>query len=84
MLANRGLARIGTIRQYFINHDLSAARLVVFVGECAALEQRCVHRFEVARKHDERIDCFIPARVGEGFFGAPANRTVATRERKWI
>ena len=42
-----------------------------------------MHGFEVARKHDERIDCLISARVGERLFCAPANRAVSAGERKW-
>ena len=78
------LTRIRVIGHNFIDNDLGVARLVIFIGECAALEQRGVHGLEVAGKHNERIDCLIFTRVSERVFEAPADRAEATGEWKWI
>src|SRR5947209_1506038 len=83
-LADRRLTWIGTIRQNFIDDGISAARLVVLVGEGAAFEKTCAHGLEVAGKHDERIDRLIFAGVRERFLRAPTNWAEATRKRKWI
>ncbi len=83
-LADGGLIGIRTIGQNFVNDGIGAAGLVVVVGEGAAVEQGSVHGFEIAGKHDYRVDGLKFAGIGERFFGAPTNRAEATSERKWI
>src|SRR5260370_11686960 len=81
-LADGGLIGIRTIGQNFVNDGIGAAGLVVVVGEGAAVEQGSVHGFEIAGKHDYRVDGLKFAGIGERFFGAPTNLAEATSERK--